>query len=219
MVLLGVLIVASMLFTPSAGKQKPQVSPVPTPVAETATPAPKAELLKYESKNLGISFSYLAKQVYNSPVFVKEVGNKIYVYVSSTPEDDGNYSIGQYVEVFSKDKAMSLEEAVKAKFLTGSYSNYCQVDSDIILFSGNKIPAAYETAVINLKNKKLIKDPTELNEQLKKCPLPYTQSNGVSYFLGDSKHPDKFLFFSIGQYGIMADTDKQTGWQDTIEFL
>ncbi|MDB5057684.1 MAG: hypothetical protein JWO59_1156, partial [Chloroflexi bacterium] len=40
---------------------------------------------------------------------------------------------------------------------------------------------------------------------------------GISYFLADSRHPDKYLFFSIGQYPIAAGSGK--AWQDTIQFL
>jgi hypothetical protein len=41
------------------------------------------------------------------------------------------------------------------------------------------------------------------------------------YFLTDSRHPNKLLFFNIGQAGISAGNPDvpQLGWQDTIEFI
>jgi hypothetical protein len=37
----------------------------------------------------------------------------------------------------------------------------------------------------------------------------------MRYFLEDTNHPTKFLFFNIGQYGIMGN-EKQT-WQETVK--
>lgn len=39
---------------------------------------------------------------------------------------------------------------------------------------------------------------------------------GIGYFQADALLPDKFLFFSIGQYGILAGEDQP--WQQTIRF-
>jgi hypothetical protein len=39
---------------------------------------------------------------------------------------------------------------------------------------------------------------------------------GIGYFQADTQHPDRFLFLSIGQYGILAGEDQL--WQATIRF-
>jgi len=48
------------------------------------------------------------------------------------------------------------------------------------------------------------------------CPQPYTVVGGIGYFQSDALHPSKFLFFSIGQYAIMAGDNQP--WQETIRF-
>ena len=39
----------------------------------------------------------------------------------------------------------------------------------------------------------------------------------IAYFLADTAHPDRFVFFSIGQYGIPAGNGHV--WQQTLRFL
>lgn len=180
--------------------------------------------IKYVSKTLGISFEYLPTQSYDAKTYIKEVGNKIYVYAVGNAygnTDPNRYEDGQFVEVFSKDKNKSLKEALQDRFLTGAYAQYCQVDEDTIGFGNKSTPKTYVKANINLKNRENVSNVDDLYEKLKNCPDPYTQRNGVSYFLADTEHPDKFLFFSIGQYQIDAskEGDGSLGWQDTIEFL
>lgn len=48
------------------------------------------------------------------------------------------------------------------------------------------------------------------------CPQPHTVMGGIGYFQADTQHPDRFLFLSIGQYGILAGEDQL--WQATIRF-
>jgi hypothetical protein len=48
------------------------------------------------------------------------------------------------------------------------------------------------------------------------CPQPYTVIGGIGYFQADAQHPDRFLFFSIGQYGILA--GDALPWPATIRF-
>uniref|UniRef100_A0A7C4R5K1 Uncharacterized protein n=1 Tax=candidate division CPR3 bacterium TaxID=2268181 RepID=A0A7C4R5K1_UNCC3 len=53
----------------------------------------------------------------------------------------------------------------------------------------------------------------------KYCPVGYSLANGARYFMMDKNHPDRFFFFSIGQYGIMLDpNDMQNSklWQETV---
>jgi len=67
--------------------------------------------------------------------------------------------------------------------------------------------------------KKLDLGETEelLIAKAKKCPQPYAAIGGIAYFLADTAHPDRFLFFSIGQYAIPVGKDRT--WQSSIVFL
>jgi hypothetical protein len=59
--------------------------------------------------------------------------------------------------------------------------------------------------------------PATYEEIIPTCPNK--QDTNLTFFLGDSKHPDKLLFFSIGQNTIQASSDPQITWQDTLRFL
>lgn len=162
----------------------------------------------FSSNNLGITFNYAAKTPDNDyPIEVFEEGNKAYVHVKS--KSSTNYTDGQWVEVFKKDRSETLEQAVQKKFLT----DYSKSDCQIVI---SKVPN-FEIAQI----KAPVSEGDNLEEMTvksEKCPKTYTTINGLSYFLMDPKHPDKFVYFSIGQYGIPSGEGQQT-WQDTIKFL
>lgn len=203
----------------------PKPSPTPSPTATatptttptqaltpTSTPTPNANL--FNSPNLGISFYYTKKStgINDSTIAVKQIGNKVYVYSTS-----GKPESGQWVEVFSKNSNQSLEDAIKEKILTGYSLTDCLVKATVNPISGQVLPASFVIAQINV--------PTGPNDDLgtitqkaEKCPVNYVATNGAAYFLMDKDHPDKFVFFSIGQYGIDSGiTDKL--WQNTITFL
>lgn len=182
------------------------VSPIPT---ITTTPSPTKSYpgtTQYISPNLKIAFNYLPNQG-GQKVAVKEVGNKIYIYADNTSFDNG-----QFVEVLSKDKNDTLAEAIEKKFLNGISKNDCFVISENNNFKF--YPASYSTAEISYPENN---DPnTGPGEIPAKCPQNYSRTNGIRYFLGDSNHPEKLLFISIGQYGISA--GESINWQDTISF-
>jgi hypothetical protein len=195
----------------SESKQKPVKV---APVVSDDTPNPNGNnstQKKFVSEKLGISFLYLEEQG-GQKIKVEESNNKIYVFTENSQAESG-----QYVEVFSKEPQKPLLTAVEEKFLQGYSKNDCEALTVNSLIK--KYPDSYE--IVNIRVVGEIKDLSDLNERYKKCPQVYTQSNGVSYFLGDQNHKDKYLFFSIGQYGIIADdsTDNLKTWQDTIQFL
>ena len=118
------------------------------------------------------------------------------------------------MEVFQKNPADSLEQAIKKQFLTGIPETDCFVKT----VSDNKLSSNFTKATIAFPV------PTDSDQPFftfgQKCPETYKETNGISYFLADKDHPSKFLFFSIGQYGINAKTgDNTVMWQDTIKFL
>jgi hypothetical protein len=170
---------------------------------------------KFTSLNHGLSFLFM-EESNDVQVLALEMGTKIYVYYGDLPYDQG-----QYVEVFSKDPAKTLEEAVQELFLADTDPTACQVTKTTFP-EDNNYPASYVGA--NIGTVKSFDDFGDMGEMWvfieENCPLPYTASNGISYFLMDTEHPDKFLFFSIGQYGINADSNQNSGkgWQDTIVF-
>lgn len=167
--------------------------------------APLSNERTYTSKNLGISFSYLVNQG-TETIEVKEVDNKIYIFPSSL-----GYSEGQYVEVFEKRRSETLPEALKRILLEGYSEEACE--AYLSEFTGI-YPENFEIANIRLTGNP---DMEELMLRYDNCPFGYTQSNGISYFLMDTNHPEKFLFFSIGQYAISA--SEGMVWQDTVRFV
>lgn len=218
-VLLTAAFLGIILF--SRNTPAPTIVPVPVPVPSstpqaisltptiTLTPTPTKSYpgtTQYISPNLKIAFNYLPSS--NGQKFsVKESGNKIYIFMDNT-----SFDTGQFVEVFTKDKNDTLAEAIEKQFLNGISKNDCFV------INGNSTfkfyPASYTTAEISYpeSNDQNV-GPGEIPA---KCPQNYSRTNGIRYFLGDSNHPEKLLFISIGQYGISA--GQNISWQDTISF-
>ncbi len=162
---------------------------------------------EYISQKLKIAFNYLPKV--DGTIFqIKEVGDKVYIGISTAKAEDG-----QFVQVFSKDPQDSLEEAIKKKFLSGKSEKDCFVVDAPAPFKN--YPANYQAVVISFPEPTNNDDPWWNGTE--KCSADYAQANGIRYFLGDSLHPDKLLFFSIGQYSI--DAGPNLTWQDTIRFL
>lgn len=236
-ILLSVLVVLGIgvgayYFGKSAGQQVPATPPPPTSLPSaspavspttppTATPVssptsvpatPNSNL--FTDPELGISFNYTSKKLDGgSTIGVKQIGNKVFVYMqpSSTPEN------GQYLEMFSKDKNDSLLDAVKKKILAGYSLNDCLVKNIKETFTGQTYPANFELVQITVPTT-ANDDMETLSEKAKKCPASYTAVGGLNYFLFDPGHPDKFIFFSIGQYAIDSGIGDKN-WQNTIKFL
>lgn len=157
----------------------------------------------YISQKLGISFSYSS-----SSASVIEKENKIYV------GEKGKEEQGQWVQVFQKDKNESMEDAVKKQFLSGISPSDCFVIPGSR--NGNNYPSTYKIVEISFPKDDSSETPWWAKNN--KCPVDYSQSNGISYFLEDTNHPSKYVFFSIGQYPIDSE-DKTKTWEKTIEFL
>jgi hypothetical protein len=156
----------------------------------------------------GICF-YYAKQgsavVPPAVLNASEVGTKVYVY-----EANNAPTSGQSVEVFQKDPADTLAAAIQKKFLVGIDSQQCYVNNKP---NGN-LPANFVKATIGYPV-----PPGQANFEVENnCPANYRETNGMAYFLMDANHPDRFMYFSIGQYAIESATGNQNSlWQDTIQ--
>ncbi len=174
----------------------------------TVVPSPKANPhgKTYYSSKYRFAFYYSGTMPgSNETITVTEVGNKVYLHsLGAEPKS------GQSVEVFTKDPDQSLEAAIKAEFLKDIPSSECFV------VSATGTPKGIEKADIYY--------PVPENADLpffeygENCPQGYSRSNGNAYFYADATAPDKFFYFSIGQYGIPAYTnDHQTMWQTTFK--
>lgn len=194
----------------------PVASPTATPTVAPSSkpiPTPNPNSNVFYSQDLGISFNFTTKStgINDTKFSVKQIGNKVYVYSGSGPAENG-----QYLEMFSKDKNQSLIDAIKAKILTGYSLDDCLLKTITQTFTGQSYPANIELAQITVPV--LANDDMEtLSNKAKKCPATYTAVGGLNYFLMDKDHPDKFVFFSIGQYAIDSGIGDKY-WQNTITF-
>jgi len=221
---IGVLVAVGgfLLGQKNDSTQKQAAAPVQTAaVTATITPALATETSitdtgvanqkRYTNPKVGISFVFSTSAFGDDTLDIKEVGNKIYMYDTKYP-----YTQGQYIEIFQKDAADTLDQTIQKQFLTNISPKDCFVkDTKPDNYTG--YPASYVFKTIGF--------PVDENSdvpmfaQANKCPVPYTESDGVAYFLGDTKHPKMFLFVSIGQQGFPIEKNSQTMWQDTIQFL
>lgn len=186
----------------------PTTAPVQDSKASNISPTIISQKL-FADTQLGISFVY-PQQFSGIVPEVKKDGNKIYVFDSKFP-----YTQGQYIEIFKKLPSDSLDSAIQKQFLSGISPLDC-FTKDYSSTNSN-YPASYHQKTLGYNP-----DPNSdlpYWAQDNKCPKPYPESNGISYFLGDDNHPNIFIFVSIGQYGIPVQEGSKTMWQDTIKFL
>lgn len=192
----------------------PTVSPTATPTVTPAPASPNPNSNVFTSQDLGITFNYTTKStgINDSKILVKQIGNRVYVYSAPGPAENG-----QYLEMFSKDKNQSLIDAVSKKILAGYSLNDCLVKTITGTFTGQSHPQNFELVQISVPTSPN-DDMETLSEKGKKCPAAYTAIGGLSYFLTDPAHSDKFIFLSIGQYAIDSGIGDKN-WQTTIKFL
>jgi hypothetical protein len=180
----------------------------PAPAICTLVAGAKSNL--YNSAANKLCFLYARQGSASVPpeaITAGEVETKIYVYPLSMQRANG-----QSIEVFQKAPADTLEQAITKKFLNGINANDCFVKNRPL---GN---------LANNFVKATIGYPIPANADApnftfgEQCPENYKESNGIAYFLMDKNHPDRFFYFSIGQYAIEAETGNQNKlWQDTLQ--
>jgi putative hemolysin len=195
-----------------------QASPTPPETASTpaATAAPAATAVTegagattYTSTALGISFDYLPQQD-GQTIRVLEQGDKIFVYPTTMDP-----AAGQWVQVLPKDAGESLVDAITRTFMSGYPAENCQVAEVAHPLGGDSPDPNFEYAGIVIP--RIEGEDMEVTlGRWQTCPQPYTVVGGIGYFQADAAHPTQFLFFSIGQYGIMA--GENLPWQETIRF-
>lgn len=190
---------------------------LPSTAVSTVLPSKSPESLQFVSQKLGIGFSYASALPEQPDSIIKtlEEGDKVYVYAASITK---NPQDGQWVEVFQKDPNLTLADAIKKQFLANYSSADCFVSLQSRYPDSVKLPDNYEVAEISYPAPSDTTAPGWANAD--KCPQMYTTTNGISYFAMDKNHPDKYAYFSIGQYGIPSGTtNKQSMWQDTFRFI
>ena len=169
--------------------------------------APNPDGNTFISDTMGIAFYWANKTPADQTGIVKiaEMGSKVYVYTSN-----GKAEEGQFIERFDKNPTDTLSQAISKKFLAGISTTDCYVKID------PKKPKPTVT-------KATIGYPIPADaippyfEYGQKCPEKYKESNGMAFFMEDSRYSDRFYWVSIGQYGIPAyNTKPDSMWQDTI---
>lgn len=201
-----------------ASQTTTQISPTPSRIDTgegsyaIATDIPNQ--MKFVSPKLGISFLYLSVIDAKLPkMLTKEEGNKVYIY----PDAKGyNYHHEAYVQVFQKDPHDNLATAIEKTILKGYSPKDCFVEKQFHIYE--HIPVVFETAIIRFP---FDHNAAGINQEYiaasEKCPPKYTPTNYVAYFVMDKNHPDKFVFFYIGQQPTMAASDITA--DETLQFL
>lgn len=205
------------LVIPHTTRPTSSSSPVLTPQIVTPSPSPKV----FSSKKLGISFMYIA-DLGGQHVSTREIGNKAYIYVDRTGSVQ-EVSDEKYVEVLSKNSGEGLEQVLQRTLKQDNLTQVCKV----VITQ----PASLGRNYVNMSNYTIGSiGPIEINSdeeyqtimsKKQKCEPRF--NGGAGYYLADSKHPNKYLYFSIGQDTFMSGVANKDGdeasWDETIQFL
>lgn len=159
----------------------------------------------YYSDKLGIGFTYFPL-IPDQSIKITESENKIIFN-------------GQTIEVFTKNPKVTLGEAIKETVLNGYSTNNCYVRTYKIegLEMDNYVAVEISLPVSNDTN-----EPFWQNSD--KCPIKYSETNGIRYFLMNKDVPEKFIFIDIGQDAIASNGIPGTGkglfgWNQSILIL
>ena len=191
----------------------PKITYVPTTPIPNITAAPNVPTVTFNqhtftSPDLGISFDYV--DTVSQPIHVQQVGDKVYL---NTRQDEP--PLGKYVEVFSKNPSDSLTEAVRKQFLQGYSLQNCPI-----------LPANLDKRTLNPNYQyvQIALPPFNTYQDRQKCPPVYTynRQSGVVYYMMDTNHPGKFVFFEIGQDNFLGKPTTDNGvtitWDETFRF-
>src|SRR5258708_5198580 len=221
----GVVVLAILAIIVTSLNSKPTATR-PSAINPTTTQsinAPAKTSTTFTSPDLGISFDY---DTLGGTYTAKEIGNRVYIYQTNLQPDSGNF-----VEVFKKDPSQSLKDAIEQQLLKGYSPDDCiaTLRTETIGWLGNGYlgdsiiaPGSYIYAQIRVPQAKFdaASGPGDKQALGEKCPQPYTYAGGVYYFLEETHHPDKFLFFSIGESLASAGyINSNITFNDTIRFL
>lgn len=185
----------------SVGRVPPSCEFAPCP--ESGTPAASGEAQLFQSEDLGISFNYM--QVQNDEeVIVAQDKSTVHIF----PRRLGIQG-GQSVEVFKKSPADTLQQAIQKTLLANKNPADCVV---LPYRLDPTYPQTYQAAEIGYPIE--VPDIVVQEEMAQKCGAGYAKTNGIRYFLYNPATPDRFVFFTIGQYPILA--AETIPWQNTL---
>jgi hypothetical protein len=175
---------------------------------------------------LGISFTYIPflPNGIGQYFYTKEIGDTVYLYenLSTNRSFSGTDTEflqtiapgSKYVEVFNKDPQLSLQDAIRQQFLTGYAETDCFVASTP--YGHPREDESFQTGFINY-SRQPVQTRTQLDALVAKCPK-YVTFMGVSYFMMDTKHPNKLLLVKDGQDNLPSGVGGLT-WDGTIKVL
>lgn len=198
------------------------MSPTPT-LPPGASEVTQNGIVTFTSTVFGIAFSYRPFQ-FDAKVRTRVAADRVYVYYTDLVSDPG-----QYVQVLHKAPADSLQQAIRQQILHGYSPDDCRlVMAEGHTYEGVVAPPGYFFASIRLAPSPTATwDPVSVDTwateraQYQKCPQSYTEWGGQAYFMEDTRHPDRFFFFKIGQYWIYSAGPSEYGdpWQSTLRVL
>lgn len=170
----------------------------------------------YQNEEYGFEVKYPKDNIK-----IKQIDDTFYIAYSNFGDITEQ---GQFVRIFTKNNKDSLKQAIEKKFLENYSKEDCFLleNKDLNKYLENKYDKYPESYILMpaISYPKDKYSESQNNPWFNKCPRVYSQSNGISYFLMDNNHPDKFVFFSIGQYSISAPLeDVEIFWQDTFRFI
>lgn len=163
---------------------------------------------RFTSDTLGITFTYRNDDTQRATV--SEQGDKAYIAVNLPPS--GDITGGQWVQVFDKEAGDTLAQAIEKRFLQG----YDEADCFVKSLENTGYPDGVSLAIISFPH---TDDGVNPWWDANTCPGQYSETNGMRYFWMDAAHPDKLLYFDIGQYAIYGTDDQTTDWPRTLRIL
>ncbi|HEX7042041.1 MAG TPA: hypothetical protein VF189_02235 [Patescibacteria group bacterium] len=192
----------------------------------------------YISNKLGISFYYapfipIPGSVENGEYnFVREIGNKIYLYSSYDPDKfnkpfkgtDQEFlndkSIGyKYLEVFYKNPQESLSDAIKEKIFNNNLPNQCYIKTNTIDTEVREDMSYERAEILEYETPTTMKYTYQQNrDYILSCTSYAGNYIGESYFMINPQHPDRFLYISLGQDNVASGYKGYT-WDGTIKIF
>ena len=172
---------------------------------------PEGRVFEYTSPTLGIQFTYVSPE--QGAMHVLEQEDTVCVTYDIT---DTACEKGQSLQIFTKEEKQTLAAAITAQLLGNIPKAQCYVEP-LTRGKYSRPRTTFTYAQISYPNKATNDDPFSLSTA-KNCPEAYRAMNGIRYFAMDRKHPEKFIFFNIGQYAISSGEKDQT-WDETVRFV
>lgn len=173
--------------------------------------------IRFVSDMYSIAFNYSPTYNSYSETEVQEAGDRISVD-------------SQWVQVFQKSPTANLLETIQKTFLKGISPQECfvaTITSPKNAGTGTFISENSSAKKQNTIQYAVISFPTNTNPDgpwwSENCG-PYATTNGKAYFYYDTRYPDRYYYFSIGQYFISSGiVDEETGemlhWEETFTIL